>query len=289
MVSLAVNRSSARRSQVTLISQVRTEWLKVHPDWTQLGVLARGPDDTYTGAPYEQRQRVRQLDTELASGKLDLEEGRSKVSELTPSSTTVVEFFSYLSELILDGRVRPSEVYSVLGPDVARHGRTIRWVLGLGEVKWAPSDFIDDRGTSWNQWTDYVNVNQFHDRTERILLLFDCLWATLARRGDHNWHLILFCAQVKQNGSGEHCRRRAIRLAAERGRWIHGIRLQRLLLESEYVRLRSIHKDRDPLPVSMFVDWAPEKLVRQGRWRRRALRTCIRALRLELERPKNFP
>jgi len=99
----------------------------------------------------------------------------------------------------------------------------------------------------------------------------------------------LFCAQVKQNGSGEHCRRRAIRLAAERGRWIHGIRLQRLLLESEYVRLRSIHKDRDPLPVSMFVDWAPEKLVRQGRWRRRALRTCIRALRLELERPKNFP
>lgn len=176
-------------------------------------------------ASVEQRDRIRKLTSSLGAstaGYLPTEEIQAEGRAVRG----VVRFLSYCGDLTLSGRLSARDLYLILGPEVARRGRAVRWACGAYKRK-ARLGYGTDQ-------IDHLPAGGNHDQQEVVLSLVDVLWAQMARAGDHHLSALLnTAAHKKDTGASILCRKRGRRLAARHGHFLTAVRLSRLLRYSE--------------------------------------------------------
>lgn len=249
------------------MAQVRTEWVKLAPDWSLSLVLARGPEDYYSYASRETRDRVRHIADEIDG--LDWDDTRAVKNAFVGPVQNVVTFLDFCAGLVLQGRLRSGDVYNVLGPEITRHGAAIRWMIGVKTGAWRPDSV--PHGEDRSMWLHEVQRDAFRAQQNRVLALVDLLWARSADAGDHYPHVLMACAVHKRYVSGAFCRRRVRLLSRRAGGRLLGVTLQRELLAAEFLKVSAFWQDGSGFGVGR-TDW---KCVRVGLWRVRcALAFC---------------
>jgi hypothetical protein len=254
------------------MTQVRNEWSKLQEDWSIALVLARGPSDYYSYAPRKLRDEIREF-AESVTREADSDERRAIELGYAAHVRAVTTFLDLCAGLVLQGRLRSVDVYSILGPDITRHGAAIRWMSGLREPIWRFDPTPEARGGY--SWLSHLTISAFHAEQERILSLIDLLWAQSAKSGDHYPHVLMRCARLKRRSTGRVCRRRIRRLARLYGNHRLALRLQVELLASEYLRSEAFYQQGTGFILSEL-DW---KCVRLGIWRLRALTSFLNGYR----------
>lgn len=267
--SSLTGRKALHQSRIALVSQVRTEWVKLAPDWSLSLVLARGPEDYYSYASRETRDRVRQIGDETDG--LDWDDTRAVKNAFVGPVQNVVTFLDFCAGLVLQGRLRSRDVYNVLGPEITRHGAAIRWMIGVKTGMWA-LDSVPD-GADRSMWLHEVQRDAFRAQQNRILALIDLLWARSADAGDHYPHVLMTCAIHKRYLTGAFCRRRVRLLARRSGGRLLGMTLQRELLAAEFLKVPALWQDGSEFGL-VPVDW---KCVRVGLWRVRSSLAFLRS------------
>ncbi|MEI4273715.1 hypothetical protein TEK04_18500 [Klenkia sp. LSe6-5] len=275
--SFRSSRQSLNQSRAALLNQVRTEWTKLRDDWRFSIILARGSDDYYSMAPKAVRESIHDIAKQVASNE-DWSHRQAVVNGWAAQVGGVVEFLDYAANLVLSGRLTPADLYGILGPEVTRHGRSVRWMIGYAPTRWNPDSI--PAGYSSDTWLSELVVASFAGRQDRILALIDLLWAQLAKSGDHEPHVLAGPAMHKR-ATGDACRRRVRRL----GRQLSGRRtaskLESTLLWSEFLPPRAIYQDG----LSLYGVHFDYRLTRTGLWR---VRAYARVLRSRFELPASF-
>jgi hypothetical protein len=251
-------------SSSAYVSSLVGEWRALEGDWVMSLLLARGVDDYYVPATTEQRERAREVlakSRELTAPE-DLTDKINVLRSVAPSLRRVARFLARCSELLVLGRLRPGEIYLVLGPDVARLGSAVRWIAGTepeGEAvaaswNWSSRDGIDRT----------VREEVFHGEQDLVLTLVDLLWAEAARRGDHNPASFVRVASHKRiRGTDRVCRSRLRRLVFDRGcHPIVALRLRAALRSGAYIPVRTLRR------VEYQLMRGDEQLARRPGWPR---------------------
>lgn len=267
--SFRISRASLHQTRTALMAQVRSEWARLHSDWVVSLALARGPGDYYSGATAEQRDAIRQLAVNVKTAT-EISAKQSLVFAYGPPVDHVRTFLDLCASLTLQGRLLTHEIYTILGPDVTRHGKSVRWLLGMVPADWEaeelPANF--DEPT----WLMEVTDDSSPGRQERILALLDLLWAQASKTGDLEAHILIKVASHKQGGPGEANRRRVRMLGRQwRGR-MHAFRLQLQLLYAEFITPNAIYQQGREI-----LDEIRWSVLRVGLWRFRALLTFGRS------------
>lgn len=248
-----------------MLTSLRGNWLDLDGDWTMCLALSRTADDFYNFASPEQRTKVREM--EIRYNDVENTYRREEIIwEFMPHVRRVVTFLDYCSCLILQGRLRVRDVYSVLGSDVARHGWAVRRLVGADRSPDPNSPvYMSHAGTP--DYMGYLADDSSHARQQRLLTLIDRLWAQAAKDGDRQAHNLLATAEHKRVfKSGRLNRIRVRRQSRDWSGPLLGLRLQWLLLYGEFLPTRSVLQDGKE--IFGYVDW---RVVRVGIWPARAI------------------
>lgn len=231
-----------RQAEAALAAQLRQQWHDLETRWHIAIMLAIGPDDFYTPTTGDIRSRFRQLLEDLqamealASTRMDEylalhSQTRERSHEFQVAARDVVLFLGALSSLMLEGRISVPLVYSIVGNDIAPRSRQVRVLVGA-----SPADYDRVVGdvpapVAWDYWVDASPGLR-----ERVLVLVDLMWAEAAAYGDVEVHALVSTAAFKRSkGTGVKNRLRVRRWSlVAGGRWT-ALRLERLLLKSEFV------------------------------------------------------
>lgn len=278
-----------------LLRQMQSDWLNLKPQWHRAILTAIGPDNFYSPAESEIRDRfsdlVQKLVLERPAPRTEemkrwRQETRDASHEFEQAQRDVLFFLANLASEVFRGRLTPALAYDVVGLDVTRRSRQIRVLLGYDEARWQyetddsfrskvsdlqslinepepdKADLVSlveelsgvsldkvgfDKALEeiqkrqdeqefdcpWKYWVD-----SSPGLTDRILGLLDVLWAESAKLHDVETPDLVLAAQLKRDsGSGERNRRRIRRLCREHGSRLTGVRLERFLLNSEFISL----------------------------------------------------
>lgn len=249
--AVRISRQASRTSASVYAVELRREWTELRDDWAMSLLLYRGPDDYYVEASHEQREDVRASILSLPDPGSDITGHVSHLRSYTRNLRAVSHFMSHCADLILAGLLSTDDVYRILGPDVSRQGRALRWICGA-------SDYEDTDGLLAN-WQ--IPDHSYFGQQEKIMLLMDVLWARTAYWGDNAPHSLMGAARHKrETGSGVMCRKRAYRLARRRGRpWLPAHRLSRSLRFAENPPVESVCRD------GAIVEYIYEDLATRGK------------------------
>ncbi|MGC3992618.1 MAG: hypothetical protein QM779_00560 [Propionicimonas sp.] len=274
VVALILSMRANSTSRSAYLTALRQEWESLSEHWAVSLLLYRGSSDYYVDADLKQRARVRNLELESLSQAQDsahatmsLDDWGNALRAESAHVRAVVRFFAYCTDLLLSGRIAPTDAYRIFGPEVARHGAAIRWMAGTGS--------FEDEGAPWPSEAWWIPTHDFHGEQEMILALVDMLWAETARWGDNEPHNLSSAAQVKSRGSGKVCRRRLYALAMKRtGRPLHAYRLSRRLRWAEFVPASSLMTDDALIDLvdEHLAQWGRIPLIKRWRGRRRVSR-----------------
>ncbi|MCR6491152.1 hypothetical protein [Cellulomonas sp. P24] len=266
LLALLVSLLNRRASESVYTTALRKEWEDLHDHWSRSLLLARNPDDYYVDAPVELRSEIRKLvkrvDDFKSTDYADPNYGReltdiiNSLREETAHVRTVVRFLAHAADLMLEGSLSVTSLYSMFGPDVSRHAHAIRWMIGSQ----SPQEFATPPTGAGSRLFSQVPEGMYRGEQERVLLLLDLLWSEVAKRGDNEPHSILGVAShKKRSGSGVTCRKRLWRLSSGVSpiRWAT---LRRQLRFAELVPYQSVCVD-GALTVGQWDPW----LVRRGR------------------------
>jgi hypothetical protein len=308
-------RAQARSEEVNLLREMRSDWLNLKPQWHMAVLTAIGPDDYYSPADQQTRQRFRTLIADIqnqpevdmdaeASGHGEWsrwhQNTRDRSHEFEQAERDVLFFLGTLASVVFRGRLSPNLAYTVVGLDIARRSRQIRVLLGQERARWTididptsteqgmlEREVAGDTGEGpdcpWTYWVDSLP-----GLTDRILALLDALWAEAARQHDLQTHDLVAAAMLKRESrSGLRNRLRIRRVARQHGSRLSAWRLERGLLAAEYLPMGP------PVQSTPFIDLEIVPSPVQGwgfrAWLRRnraflggRLRRCRRTARLEL-------
>jgi hypothetical protein len=255
-------RGAARNAEVDLLREMRADWLAIQTQWHKAILTAIGPDSYYSPAKLSTRREFRELVEDMAAEPDTSDDRwhewhqntRDRSHEYEQAERDVLFFLATLASMVFKGRLSPDLAYTVVGMDVARRSRQVRTLLGVAAPNWTlepqepeekestgadPAQALlremeeDDPECPWVYWVDSLP-----GLTDRILGLLDVLWAEAARRYDLETHDLVAAALLKkQSGSGLANRLRVRRIAREHGSRVAGWKLERRLIEAEFLRL----------------------------------------------------
>ena len=216
-----------RHSRETLVHDMRERWSALQPAWAQILLAQYGPDWHYVDATPDVRAKAARLHSALR------EEGLSPAYdaalELRASVRPIARFLSYAADSVLRGRWRMSEAYEVLGPDVARHHKTLRLIAHRAEGE----------GEGWLiQSTEFNNF----DEQDAILLFAFLVRAEQCRRGDTYAHFAVELAEEMRGPFRRPLRASARRAARVRHRATLPWRVRALLWRGRHPRLAAAYQ-----------------------------------------------
>ncbi|MEU4530023.1 hypothetical protein AB0F49_17495 [Micromonospora ureilytica] len=254
IVALSVSAKANRATRVELVTDVRREWEALRKEWSRCLLLYNGPDYYYVDTSLDERARVRQLIEEverLRDNILDPEELTRAMSAVSrsvdllraeaSSVRSVVRFLAYAGELLLNGRLSPTDASSILGPDIAAQGRAIRWMAGITQFYPGSQDDPEAKPSEWANMADQITSWHYHAEQEVLLCLTDILWAEAAKSGNIDPDILLKVALHKTtNGTGRRCRRRVFLVTRRRGGLRLAIAHHRLLRHAEKLPFNSV-------------------------------------------------
>lgn len=251
---------------------MRRDWQAEAENWAVALLCARGIDDAYVPASVELR-RCALHDLKTAKSDFDLRAadwGERHALELgrleryRRGVNSVRNFLSLAADLVLCGDLDVGDLYSFLGPEVARHHYAVRVLIGSEAQRREPL------------MLDGVIPQRFDGQSERVTALTDLLCAEMAKRGDLDVHQLADMASHKQvSGSGLYCRRRLARLARHRNvvfSRFHRLRLQWHLMSAEYLSPRLLTLEYGHLA------WAQPRAFQVFDWRSRLLKSYLKGL-----------
>ncbi|WP_433609574.1 hypothetical protein ACQP2P_38700 [Dactylosporangium sp. CA-139114] len=232
-------RRTNNAARVELVTDVRREWEEHRHDWATCLLLYNGADDYYVDASIEQRERVHALLANIEGNPTGLTANINAVRAETRTVRRVMRFLAYCGRLVLSNRLSCDDIYNILGPDVARHGKAIRWLCGSATMR--ESMPYMDSDTEWSHMADQITEWSYFNEQEVILALIDILWSQVSKNGDFGPDSLIRVAQHKRTTkSGLDGRRRIRRLARPRSGILHAWRLSRELKYSERLPFDSV-------------------------------------------------
>lgn len=287
---------SARMERAQYVSDLRREWAALHDHWARALLLFRGWDDYYVEASSELRKHVHDLQTDSVNdvGSISGDSLTAWINRLRAETVhvrTVTRFLAHCADLVVTGRIEPTDAYRVLGPNVTSHGRAIRWMCGSFDRRledWSQGNVFSDRlsaeedfdvggsdscdhrrAAAWQSDRDQIPDDQHFGEQELVLALNDLLWSEMARWGDNYPHNLLAVARVKRR-TGPQCRRRMARVVRSRGKnLILAWRLARRLRSSEKIPLATVLRSdltHGTAPEVVRWGWVPWVRWRLSRW-----------------------
>lgn len=187
-----------RNARESFVQEMRVRWDALAPQWARILLAEHGPDFHYADATAEERARAAGTYDALRDNS-GLEPGYSAALELRTDVRPVTRFIAYAADSVLRGRWRVSEAYDVLGPDVARHHKTLRMLAHR-------------RGDARDWLIQATEFNMF-DEQDCVYLFAFLLRIEQCRRGDTYAHFAVELAE-EMRGSD----RRALAAAARRAK-----------------------------------------------------------------------
>lgn len=215
-----------RNARESFIHQMRSEWRLLGVSWARVLLAQHGADFHYADASPSEREKARHLHQALQAKGGGVEPGYSAALELRADVRPVTRFLSYAADSVLRGRWAISEAYDVLGPDVARHHKTIRLLAHR-----------ENRGDWFVQATEF---NTF-DEQDCVYLFAYLIRAEQCRRGDTYGHFVVELAQdlrATRKGELSACIRRVKRV---RHRVWLPARVQLLLWRGRHPSVASVY------------------------------------------------
>lgn len=188
-----------RNARESFIQQMRSEWRLLGKSWARILLAQHGSDFHYADASASEREKARQLREALLTDE-DLEPGYTAALELRADVRPVTRFLSYAADSVLRGRWTVGEAYDVLGPDVARHHKTIRLLAHRERA---------------NLWFEQAIEFNTHDEQDCLYLFAYLIRAEQCRRGDTYGHFVVELAKdlrVIHKGELSACIRRVKRV-----------------------------------------------------------------------------
>lgn len=209
IASLRAARKNNQTAKLAILTELADDWSRHLPHWKLAQAIVRGVDDYYAPSLKREKDLViqahRSYQRNFASENPALNTIRTDIEAL-------VQYFDRLSVKILEGVLSPADVYSILGPDVVRHSRVIRWTVGAATVR-LHLELRSKREPDYG-WTDYPISTELRGRRSRIIYLSDALWAELVRMRDLEPHQLWAAAKHKhESKSGREAQKRAFELA----------------------------------------------------------------------------
>ena len=181
-----------RQARVTLCTELVDLWRETGDSWRIMIAIAMG------GVMHFYAPMLTQEEQELVDGLRSRVDGpiRSGFAPqqlwLSDHTRTALSTIALIAELVLSGRLSPTDAYAVVGLDLARRSRPLRDVLFAKDEIW--------------RHVDSMSAQQ--GARDRILALIDLMWVEAARRYDLSpWHLEQ-AASLKRAGSGAQARKR---------------------------------------------------------------------------------
>lgn len=202
----------ARQARVEQCNNVADLWQGSRDSWRiMIGAAMRG--SFYSPMlTLEEDRKVRAV-AEGAQGEFAQDQ-----IWLSDHCRTALGALSLASDLVLSGRLIPSDLYVILGLDLARRSRALRDVLFMNNPI-------------------FTHVDTMHPQRgqrERILALVDLMWAEAARRDDLSPWALERAAEIKRSGTGKIARKRMMtQCTAVRSRPFTKWRLGHLLAYAE--------------------------------------------------------
>ncbi|MGW4295065.1 hypothetical protein ACWEH1_18685 [Micromonospora chersina] len=254
IVALSVSGKANRATRVELVTDVRREWETLRKEWSRCLLLYHGPDYYYVDIPLNERAQVRDLMEEVerlgsdARNPQDFMRAVTAVSQNVElmraeasSVRSIVRFLAYAGELLLSGRLSPTDASSILGPDIAAQGRAVRWMAGVTRIHPDTENGPGKKLSEWVVMADQITSWHYHAEQEVLLCLIDVLWAEAARNGNVDPDILLKVARHKTtNGTGAQCRRRVFLATRRRGGLRLAITYFRLLRHAEKLPFVSV-------------------------------------------------
>lgn len=264
-----------RRDRAAMAIEVRQLWEQLHDDWATTILLARGPDDYYTDAQLDERQRLR--DKMQQYGQLDINAQVNTMRGYTRPIRRVARFFAYCASLVLRGRLSLSDAYGVFGPEIGRHRSVVLW-LSSGDRSDPALGFNGPYGDEdWESMLDQVPETTFFREARETELLFELIWSRMARRHDTYLHIV-FQNAIWLRQCKRHSRTRALLplvgvspVAATRNA---AFRVQLWLGHHLGVKLIEANDEPQPLLPEGY-----EAVLRRPLWSRRLLNWRLERLR----------
>ena len=178
----------ARQARVELCSNVVDLWQGSRDSWRiMIGAAMRGSFYSPMLTPEEDR-KIRAVEV-WTPGEFIQEQ-----IWLSDHCRTALSALSLASDLVLSGRLIPSDLYVILGLDLARRSRPLRDVL-----------FMEN-----SVFTHVDTMHPQRGQRERILALVDLMWAEAARRDDLSPWVLERAARLKRSGTGDIARKRMV-------------------------------------------------------------------------------
>lgn len=175
-----------RNARESFVQEMRTQWAALGPRWARVLLAEHGSEFHYADASRAERDRAAELYMALHDDGDGVEPGYSAALQLRADVRPISRFVAYAADAVLRGRWRVSEAYEVLGPDVARHHKTIRLLAHRR----------DDAADWLVQATEF---NTF-DEQDCIFLFAFLLRIEQCRRGDTYGHFVVELAEEMRGG-----------------------------------------------------------------------------------------
>jgi hypothetical protein len=176
-----------RNARESFVQDMRAQWADLGPQWARLLMAESGSDFYYVNASADERAQAATLYVNLRDSNFATSHAATR--ELRRDVRPVTRFIAYAADGVLSGRWRVGEAYDVLGPDVARHHKTIR--------------LLANRDESAPPWLVQAAESNTFDEQDCVLLFAFLLRIEQCRRGDTYGH---FVAELASEMRGEHKR-----------------------------------------------------------------------------------
>lgn len=218
-------------AKLAILTELANEWLRVQGNWNLAQAIVRGIDDYYSPVLAHQEELILRAHNRYQEEPF---EKNLHLNRIRNDIEVLVQYFDRLSIKILEGVLDPADVYSVLGPTVARHSRVVRWTVGAA-IATPGLNGLPSREPDYD-WARYPVSKELRGRRSRVIYLSDALWSELVQRRDLQAHNISGAAIHKHSsGSGLLAQKRAFELARVFGTRVHALRLSNHLTFAEYI------------------------------------------------------
>ena len=199
-----------RNARESFMQGMREQWSKLQHSWSQILLAQHGPGFHYVDATPEERATAAKVYEDLREQD-DVEPGYSAALNLRADVRPVTRFLSYAADAVLRGRWRMSEAYEILGPDLARHHKTLRMLAHREDS---------------NDWL--VQATEFNnfDEQDAVFLFAFLLRAEQCRRGDTYAHFMVDLAEEMRFSRRRELRQCIRRVKRTRRRFWLPVRVQ---------------------------------------------------------------
>lgn len=169
-----------RNAREAFVQEMRLRWGELSRKWARILLAEYGPDFHYADATSEERASAA-VTFEALRDNSGVEPGYSAALALRMDVRPITRFIAYAADSVLSGRWRVSEAYDVLGPDVARHHKTLR--------------LLAHRRADTQDWLIQATEFNMFDEQDCVYLFAFLLRAEQCRRGDTHGHFIVELAE----------------------------------------------------------------------------------------------